>query len=217
MRDCRVCHTLMSVPGKSGPATCPACRRLKYLVAKRRYQHSPKGIAAIRAREGRADVCEQRRAAAASPQGRRNQAKYAATAKGRATRRKISRKYGASEHGKQKAAERHLATKDLPERIAQKRRAALAYALSAKIVAKKRRDYARRKAAIVKERPFTAEAWENMVLRHHHRCYYCRQERPLTLDHVMPLTKGGRHVEENIVPACRSCNSRKNNRIVLLC
>ena len=41
------------------------------------------------------------------------------------------------------------------------------------------------------------------------RCVYCT--RPATaIDHVVPLSRGGANHPSNIVPACRSCNSRKH-------
>lgn len=46
-------------------------------------------------------------------------------------------------------------------------------------------------------------------------CVYCkRDDVPLTVDHVVPLSKGGLHVRENVVAACKSCNSKKGNRPV---
>ncbi|AJC45075.1 HNH endonuclease [Xanthomonas sacchari] len=46
-------------------------------------------------------------------------------------------------------------------------------------------------------------------------CLYCGQQfsRPqLTRDHVLPVSKGGRDIWENVVTACFHCNSRKGNR-----
>jgi 5-methylcytosine-specific restriction endonuclease McrA len=43
-------------------------------------------------------------------------------------------------------------------------------------------------------------------------CVYCRQSKKLTVDHIIPLARGGTDNIENIVPACRSCNSRKNTK-----
>ncbi len=43
-------------------------------------------------------------------------------------------------------------------------------------------------------------------------CYYCRRRFPpseLTMDHVIPLVRGGKSVRGNTVPACRECNARK--------
>ncbi len=44
-------------------------------------------------------------------------------------------------------------------------------------------------------------------------CYYCKRDGlKLTIDHFMPLARGGAHAIRNLVPACRSCNSRKKDR-----
>lgn len=45
-------------------------------------------------------------------------------------------------------------------------------------------------------------------------CQYCGQHKPgLTVDHVIPRSRGGESVWENIVAACASCNRRKGNRL----
>ena len=43
-------------------------------------------------------------------------------------------------------------------------------------------------------------------------CAYCGAAGPLTLDHVVPLVRGGAHRIENLVAACKACNSRKGAR-----
>jgi 5-methylcytosine-specific restriction enzyme A len=43
-------------------------------------------------------------------------------------------------------------------------------------------------------------------------CAYCGRaaaSRELTLDHVVPVARGGRSVKGNVVPACKECNNRK--------
>lgn len=43
-------------------------------------------------------------------------------------------------------------------------------------------------------------------------CYYCKRvvgREHLTMDHVVPLSRGGKSKKGNIVPACKECNSRK--------
>ena len=43
-------------------------------------------------------------------------------------------------------------------------------------------------------------------------CYYCRKKvgrEQLTMDHVVPLSRGGKSRKGNIVPACKECNSKK--------
>ncbi|MEQ1788708.1 MAG: HNH endonuclease signature motif containing protein, partial [Acidimicrobiales bacterium] len=43
-------------------------------------------------------------------------------------------------------------------------------------------------------------------------CAYCgATDRPLQRDCVLALSRGGRYTLENIVPACRSCNTSKCN------
>ncbi len=45
-------------------------------------------------------------------------------------------------------------------------------------------------------------------------CHYCgRKFSPaeLTLDHVLPLVRGGRSNKGNCVPACKECNSKKQH------
>jgi 5-methylcytosine-specific restriction endonuclease McrA len=47
-------------------------------------------------------------------------------------------------------------------------------------------------------------------------CYYCRNKFPvdeLTMDHLVPLVRGGRSVKENLVPACKKCNSDKKYKL----
>jgi 5-methylcytosine-specific restriction endonuclease McrA len=45
-------------------------------------------------------------------------------------------------------------------------------------------------------------------------CQYCGAGKPgLTVDHVIPRSRGGQSVWENIVAACAACNRRKGNRL----
>lgn len=47
-------------------------------------------------------------------------------------------------------------------------------------------------------------------------CFYCGKQNAGTIDHVIPLSRGGTHSIGNLVPACHSCNSRKNNRFLIV-
>jgi len=43
-------------------------------------------------------------------------------------------------------------------------------------------------------------------------CYYCGRSvdpRELTMDHIVPLTRGGKSTKGNLVPACKDCNNKK--------
>ncbi|MDA8100393.1 MAG: HNH endonuclease [Nitrospiraceae bacterium] len=43
-------------------------------------------------------------------------------------------------------------------------------------------------------------------------CHYCGRKYPvdeLTMDHLVPIVRGGKSVHGNVVPACKECNSKK--------
>lgn len=48
--------------------------------------------------------------------------------------------------------------------------------------------------------------------RDNHTCQYCGG-RAESIDHVIPRSRGGKHSWENVVAACRKCNTRKMNRL----
>ena len=51
--------------------------------------------------------------------------------------------------------------------------------------------------------------------RDHHSCQYCGcLSKHLTLDHVIPRSKGGTHTWDNVVTACERCNSRKSDQLL---
>lgn len=58
----------------------------------------------------------------------------------------------------------------------------------------------------------TADEWENAKSYFDYKCAYCGEEKPLTYDHFIPLSKGGFLSVENTIPCCVNCNSSKNNR-----
>lgn len=47
-----------------------------------------------------------------------------------------------------------------------------------------------------------------------YHCQYCGSKKNLTLDHVMPRSKGGQHTWDNVVTACDRCNGRKGNALL---
>jgi 5-methylcytosine-specific restriction protein A len=47
-------------------------------------------------------------------------------------------------------------------------------------------------------------------------CYYCQSQvglEQLTMDHVVPLSRGGKSKKGNIVPACKECNNKKRHML----
>lgn len=58
----------------------------------------------------------------------------------------------------------------------------------------------------------------NLYLRDEATCQYCSTQlhrTQITLDHVIPISKGGKTNWENIVIACAPCNTRKGNKTVM--
>lgn len=53
---------------------------------------------------------------------------------------------------------------------------------------------------------------KNIHVRDNYTCQYCGSTSNLTLDHVMPVSRGGKSTWENVVTACYPCNSRKGSR-----
>ena len=53
---------------------------------------------------------------------------------------------------------------------------------------------------------------KEILRRDKHCCQYCGSRKRLTLDHVIPRSRGGKHTWNNVVTACEPCNSFKGNR-----
>jgi len=72
---------------------------------------------------------------------------------------------------------------------------------------------ARRRARLAgAEGHYTAEDIARITEQQKGRCACCRKPRKLTVDHIIPLTKGGSNWPSNIQMLCQPCNSRKHNR-----
>lgn len=56
------------------------------------------------------------------------------------------------------------------------------------------------------------EDWESCKKDFSHKCAYCGKEKKLSQEHFIPLSKGGEYTHNNIIPACKSCNSSKHNK-----
>lgn len=58
-------------------------------------------------------------------------------------------------------------------------------------------------------------SWATALEIYGSRCAICDIDGPLSVDHIVPLSKGGPNWQFNIQPLCKSCNSRKSNKILL--
>ena len=50
------------------------------------------------------------------------------------------------------------------------------------------------------------------------RCYYCGgQFKPsdLTMDHIVPIARGGRSTKGNVAPVCKECNNKKKYLLLM--
>ena len=55
---------------------------------------------------------------------------------------------------------------------------------------------------------------KNVYARDQNTCQYCGATKNLTLDHVIPQSKGGGTTWENVVTACSRCNQRKGDKLL---
>ncbi len=54
---------------------------------------------------------------------------------------------------------------------------------------------------------------KNIVKRDRNRCQYCgKNHQPMTIDHIIPRSQGGRDTWENLASACFRCNHKKGDR-----
>jgi len=64
----------------------------------------------------------------------------------------------------------------------------------------------------------TSEEWVDILKQYNYKCAYggCKfdENNPPARDHVIPISKGGDNIKENVVPACQSCNSKKRDKWV---
>ena len=63
-----------------------------------------------------------------------------------------------------------------------------------------------------RQTPWSKAAYAVVFERDGHACRYCGSLERLTIDHVIPRSRGGSDDAGNLVVACKSCNSRKKDR-----
>ncbi len=61
---------------------------------------------------------------------------------------------------------------------------------------------------------FTAKEWNALKRQYNYTCLRCGRKEPeitLTVDHIVPLSQGGKNTIDNIQPLCKPCNSAKHD------
>lgn len=76
---------------------------------------------------------------------------------------------------------------------------------------KNARSRAKKKSA---EGSISSVEWLKLLNRYENKCLCCGKKAKLEMDHVVPLSLGGRNSIDNIQPLCRSCNARKGGKTI---
>jgi 5-methylcytosine-specific restriction endonuclease McrA len=62
---------------------------------------------------------------------------------------------------------------------------------------------------------YTQKQWQDLCDKYGNKCLCCkRSDVALTVDHVIPIKKGGSNDISNLQPLCKSCNSKKHLKII---
>jgi 5-methylcytosine-specific restriction endonuclease McrA len=71
-------------------------------------------------------------------------------------------------------------------------------------------DFKRRKAI----GKFSLKEWNTLKKKFNYRCAICKKRKKLTIDHIIPLNKGGTNFIDNIQPLCNQCNCSKGDKLM---
>ena len=201
MLTCRRCGK-QTVQQNYGPPTCSLCKKENRRIVAARYARTPKRK-------------ETRRIYAQQEYVKQIKIRYSKTDKGKEILKRVRLKYSMSLHGKATIDAYRQREKSDPILQMKKRQRRERYRNSEKGRAEMRRYDAERRGAVSKiPNSLTSSEWIEIMRAHCYRCHYCQRRTKLTLDHVIPLSRGGTHTKENIVPACQSCNSKKHTAII---
>ncbi len=71
----------------------------------------------------------------------------------------------------------------------------------------------RRRSAFNINPQLTAIDWQKILDVYDNRCAYCGTRGDLEQDHIVPISRGGKHESGNVIPACQQCNSFKKAKL----
>jgi len=61
---------------------------------------------------------------------------------------------------------------------------------------------------------YTVEEYISKLNLYNNKCGYCLEREPYTVDHIIPISKGGNNYIENIMPSCLQCNGQKRDYLL---
>jgi 5-methylcytosine-specific restriction endonuclease McrA len=138
----------------------------------------------------------------------RGSKKWGQTQSGREHLRSGWRKYHHSEHGRRKAY--LYEQRDYVKQRKSNWKKSEAGKISAANYA-----HGRRRNILKSSYRLTLSDWETIKKTFFYRCAYCgAQPSTLEIEHVVPLSRGGLHEFNNIVPVCSHCNRRKGPKLL---
>jgi 5-methylcytosine-specific restriction endonuclease McrA len=202
-KQCSDCSATFTIIAGRSTKRCSLCKREATRRAKLRYRSTAKGKQTESAYKKFYNKSEK---------GKESTQRYLSSPKGKAYLQNVKvymKDYFTSPEGKA-YLKRWYAT---PKGKAHIKR----NTISLKGRASNLRSIAKRRAQLAIESTLTSQEWTDIKSAYNQSCMYCgTMNRLLQQDHFIPISKGGHHVKENIVPACPSCNGRKGNRKAVL-
>ena len=60
----------------------------------------------------------------------------------------------------------------------------------------------------------TKQEWEDILSKFNFKCVFCGTTEKITRDHIIPISRGGENMAQNIQPLCRSCNAKKHTKLM---
>jgi 5-methylcytosine-specific restriction endonuclease McrA len=75
------------------------------------------------------------------------------------------------------------------------------------------KEYHHKRRKLLDAGDLTSEQIKELFTRHPY-CEYCGSESNLSLEHIIPLSRGGQNTLTNVTVSCKSCNSSKGTKLV---
>ena len=203
VKTCSRCHE--ELPTESfyrRSSICKPCSVARVMEWRQRPEGREKTREANRRYAATAKGQERRQAAEHSERRRQQLADYRASEAGKEAQRRANQ----SKRGKARAA-RYFESEKGRAALLRKKQTPLGKANAA-------RSRHKRRMVLAGLSTLTAAEWGTIQSEQMGACAYCLKVAPLTMDHYQPLSRGGQNTTENVVGACRSCNSSKKAQTV---